>query len=60
MNRGSSSTCVVRRGESTVDLTWANPAAYRRVSSWGMSPEETLSDHLYIMMEVAATAIALL
>ena len=36
-----------------MDLTWANPAASRRVSGWGMSPEETLSDHLYISMEVA-------
>ena len=36
-----------------MDLTWTNPAAYRRVSSWDMSPEETLSDHFYILMEVA-------
>ena len=53
MNRGSTSTCVAWRGESIMDLTWANPAASRRVSGWGMSPEETLSDHLYISMEVA-------
>ncbi|XP_076476110.1 uncharacterized protein LOC143302923 [Bombus vancouverensis nearcticus] len=44
MNRGSSSTCVAWRGESIVDLTWANPAASRRVSGWEGSPEETLSD----------------
>ena len=53
MNRGSTSTCVAWRGESIVDLTWASPAASRRVSGWGVSPEETLSDHLYILMEVA-------
>ncbi|XP_068985002.1 uncharacterized protein [Bombus flavifrons] len=38
MNRGSSSTCVAWRGESIVDLTWANPAASRRVSGWEVSP----------------------
>ena len=53
INRGSTSTCVAWRGDSTVDLTWANPAASRCVSEWGVSPEETLSDHLYILMEVA-------
>ncbi|XP_068974756.1 uncharacterized protein [Bombus flavifrons] len=53
MNRGSSSTCVAWRGETIVDLTWANPAASRRVSGWEVSPEETHSDHLYILMEVA-------
>ena len=53
MNRGSTSTCVAWRGESIVHLTWASPVASRRVSGWGVSPEETLSDHLYILMEVA-------
>jgi hypothetical protein len=32
VNRGSSNTSVTWRGESTVDLTWANPAAASRVS----------------------------
>ena len=53
MNRRSTNTCVVWRGESIVDLTWASRAASLRVSGWGVSPEETLSDHLYILMEVA-------
>ena len=53
MNRGSTSTCVGWRGESIVDLTWTSPAASRRVSRWGVSTEETLSDYLYILMEVA-------
>ncbi|XP_076480582.1 uncharacterized protein LOC143303601 [Bombus vancouverensis nearcticus] len=35
-----------------MDLTWANPAASRRVSGWGVSSEETLSDYLYILMKV--------
>ena len=39
-----------------MDLTWVSPAASRRVSGWGVSPEETLSDHLYILMEVAVRA----
>ena len=40
-------------GVCIVDLTWASRAASLRVSGWGVSPEETLSDHLYILMEVA-------
>jgi endonuclease/exonuclease/phosphatase family metal-dependent hydrolase len=53
VNRGSSSTCVAWRDESIVDLTWANPTAARRVSRWEVSRQETLSDHLYILMDVA-------
>jgi endonuclease/exonuclease/phosphatase family metal-dependent hydrolase len=51
-NRGSSSTCVAWRGESIVDLTWANPAAAGLVSGRSVSAEETLSDHLYVAMDV--------
>ncbi|XP_033360707.1 uncharacterized protein LOC117239317 [Bombus vosnesenskii] len=57
MNRGSSSTCVAWRGESIVDFIWANPAASRRVSGWGVSPELTLSFHLYIFMEAAVGGV---
>ena len=53
MNRGSTGTCVAWRGKSIVDPTWASEAASHRVSGWGVSPEETLSDHLYILAEVA-------
>lgn len=48
INQGSSSTCVASRGESILDFTWPNPAAIGRVSEW-----ETLSDHLYIPIDVA-------
>ena len=34
-------------------LTWANPAASDRVSGWEVLTEEILSDHLYIVMDVA-------
>jgi hypothetical protein len=34
VNRGSSSTCEAWRGESIVDLTWANPAAAGHVLGW--------------------------
>lgn len=38
-----------------VDLTWATPAAARLVQDWKVVDEaETLSDHLYIQMEVFA------
>jgi hypothetical protein len=53
VNWRSSSTCVAWRGESIVDLTWANPAAAGRVLGWEVSWQETLSDHLYILMDVA-------
>lgn len=55
INRGSSSTLVRTRGESVVDLTWANPAAARAINGWKvMDNLETLSDHLYIIMEIRA------
>jgi hypothetical protein len=36
-----------------VGLTWTKPAASGRVSGWEVLAEETLSDHLYIVMDVA-------
>jgi hypothetical protein len=39
--------------ESIVDLTWANRAAEGRVPGWQVSRQETLSDHVYILMDVA-------
>jgi hypothetical protein len=36
-----------------VDLTWAKPATIDCASGWELSQEETLSDHLYILMDVA-------
>ncbi|XP_033317785.1 uncharacterized protein LOC117215548 [Bombus bifarius] len=56
VNRGSASTCVARRGCSVVDISWATPDAFRRVSGWRVSEGvETLSDHLYILMEARET-----
>ncbi|XP_050490232.1 uncharacterized protein LOC126873433 [Bombus huntii] len=53
VNGGSTSTCVAWRGSSIVDITWASPDAFRRVSGWRVAEGvETLSDHLYIFMEV--------
>jgi hypothetical protein len=37
---------------SVVDITWATPEAFRRVSGWKMAEEvETLSDQLYTFIE---------
>ncbi|XP_033313358.1 uncharacterized protein LOC117212565 [Bombus bifarius] len=53
VNRGSTSTCVAWRGSSIVDITWASPDAFRRISGWRVAQGvETLSDHLYIFMDV--------
>ncbi|XP_060820307.1 uncharacterized protein LOC132909468 [Bombus pascuorum] len=53
-NRGSASTCVARRGSSVVDVTWATPGLYRKIRDWRVDEGvETLSDHLYIRMELA-------
>ena len=42
------------RGSSVIDVTWATSEAYRRISNWRVAEGvETLSDHLYILMEVA-------
>jgi hypothetical protein len=53
-NRGSASTCVAWRGSSVVDFTWATSQLYRKIHDWRMAEGvETLSDDLYILMEVA-------
>ncbi|XP_043604105.1 uncharacterized protein LOC122577087 [Bombus pyrosoma] len=52
-NRGTASTCVAWRGSSVVDITWATAELYRRIRGWRVADRmETLSDHLYIMMEM--------
>nr|XP_033188906.1 uncharacterized protein LOC117156201 [Bombus vancouverensis nearcticus] len=52
-NRGSASTCVAWRGSSVVDITWATPELLRRIRDWRVAEGvETLSDHLYVLMEV--------
>ena len=53
VNRGTTSTCVTWRGSSVVDITWASPDTFRRITGWRVAEGiETLSDHLYIFMEV--------
>lgn len=53
MNTGSESTCQRAQGESIVDTTWASPSAARRLDKWKVWSEmETLSDHVYITMEI--------
>ncbi|XP_041986937.1 uncharacterized protein LOC121738768 [Aricia agestis] len=54
-NRGASSTCVRRQGESIVDLTLVSPAIAPHITEWQvLSRTETLSDHLYIRFVVSA------
>ncbi|XP_054002005.1 uncharacterized protein LOC128888865 [Hylaeus anthracinus] len=54
LNRTSVSTCVRWQGESIVDLSWATPAVAPLVSGWRVAEEvESLSDHLYILMDVS-------
>jgi hypothetical protein len=53
VNTGSVQTCVAWRGTSVVDLTWATPGLHPRIKNWRVVEEaETLSDHLYVCMEV--------
>lgn len=57
LNEGNTSTCVSRRGESIVDLTWATPLAAHLVSGWRVMEElESLSDHLYIEMKISVAS----
>jgi hypothetical protein len=53
VNTGSVQTCVAWRGTSVVDLTWATPGLHPKIKEWRVAEEaETLSDHLYVYMEV--------
>jgi hypothetical protein len=55
-NRGSTSTCVAWRGSSVVDITWTTASLHRRIRNWRVVEEvETLSHHLYIMMELTSS-----
>nr|XP_034195161.1 uncharacterized protein LOC117611331 [Osmia lignaria] len=56
LNEGSVSTCVRAQGESIVDLSFATPPAARMVQRWRVVEEaETLSDHLYIRLDISTT-----
>jgi endonuclease/exonuclease/phosphatase family metal-dependent hydrolase len=52
-NKGTASTCVAWRGSSVVDVTWATSELHPRIRDWRVAEGvETLSDHLYILMEM--------
>lgn len=51
INTGRTSTCVRKQGESVIDLTWATPAAVKKIEDWKVMDLETLSDHRYISVE---------
>lgn len=54
VNRGTTPTCVHPRGMSSVDVTWANTAAIKKITEWEVDETaETLSDHRYIYVSVA-------
>ncbi|XP_025156224.1 uncharacterized protein LOC112588981 [Harpegnathos saltator] len=56
LNEGQKAMFVGSQGESIIDLTWASPAALKRVRSWRVADElEALSDHLLIEMELSVT-----
>lgn len=53
LNVGNRSTCIRAQGESIIDTSWATPIAARRIANWMVrSDMETLSDHMYITMDV--------
>jgi hypothetical protein len=55
VNKGTASTCVAWRGSSVVDITWATSELYPRIRDWRVAEGvETLSDHLYVFMEVVS------
>jgi hypothetical protein len=54
VNKGAAKTCVAWRGASVVDLTWATPGLLGKIQNWHVAEGiETLSDHLYVRMELA-------
>ncbi|XP_018361217.1 PREDICTED: uncharacterized protein LOC108759967 [Trachymyrmex cornetzi] len=58
MNEGEEPTCLHPRGSSRVDLTLASRSAARSTTGWRVAGEiESLSDHLYVTMEVGARII---
>ncbi|XP_076301787.1 uncharacterized protein LOC143219865 [Lasioglossum baleicum] len=56
INRGSVPTCVRWNGWSIVDVSFATDAASRHVSNWRVWDGETLSDHCYVLMDVAVAS----
>ncbi|XP_053976890.1 uncharacterized protein LOC128875357 [Hylaeus volcanicus] len=56
LNRGFVPTCVRWNGWFIVDVSFASAAASRWVSNWRVWEGETLSDHSYILMDVAVVS----
>jgi hypothetical protein len=55
VNEGTASTCVAWRGYSVVDIMWTTSELYPRIRDKRVAEGvETLSDHLYIFMEVVS------
>lgn len=52
VNVGCEPTCIRPQGMSCVDLTWASPELASSIREWKVLSMETLSDHVYIYMEV--------
>jgi hypothetical protein len=58
VNKSTASTCVAWRGSSVVGITWATSDLYLRIRDWRVAEGvETLSDHLYIFMEVDSSDV---
>ncbi|XP_053990150.1 uncharacterized protein LOC128882548 [Hylaeus volcanicus] len=55
LNTGSVDMYVRWNGGSIVNLSWATPAAARRISGWRVAVEaESLSDHRYVVLGLSA------
>lgn len=54
LNRGGVATCVRPQGKSVIDLTWVTPNLLCSIQNWSVREDlESLSDHLYIDMEIS-------
>lgn len=54
MNTGQEPTCIRAQGESYIDLTWITPDMVEKITNWRVVQKETLSDHVYINMEIGS------
>lgn len=52
INKGNTSTCIRRQGESIVDLTIVSAEIINKIQEWNVIEQETLSDHKYIVTEL--------
>lgn len=52
MNVGNEPTCIRAQGQSQIDLTWCTPDMMDKINDWKVLQVETLSDHVYISMNV--------